>query len=222
MDGIDVSDLSRKNLEALKSYHRLWKDYAKEEVLGKINCKSSEKEIFKATKEIYEWAEWCWKSLKKQTKPLPNCDCKSGCSYCCYMLVEISDMEARAIAHYISVRGDRRLIQKIYETASMLQELNGSRMEAKIPCAFLDDKGRCSIYRVRPLACRGFSSSDVQICKAGFGKEDGVTNILADQVLLFEGVMDGIREAMQELGMSSDRVEMNQAIASALKFYQGG
>jgi hypothetical protein len=41
------------------------------------------------------------------------------------------------------------------------------RYYAHVPCALLVD-GRCSVYSVRPLLCRGYLSTDREGCRAGF------------------------------------------------------
>lgn len=75
--------------------------------------------------------------------------CKNGCSHCCYMGVMITDFEARKIA-------DHTNRQSVKQSNNLQQILDGFSVEkyAGVPCVFLGDKGECTIYPVRPLACR--------------------------------------------------------------------
>lgn len=72
--------------------------------------------------------------------------CKKGCSHCCYQAVGIATYEAAAIGKYIGVT-PVTLTQK-FENPSVMQERNKG-----VACVFLKE-GKCSIYEVRPLACR--------------------------------------------------------------------
>ena len=76
----------------------------------------------------------------------PHAACKKGCSFCCYVPVEITQVEAR----YIASETGKNLIEL---TENKTKKRDGS------PCPFLNN-GVCSIYRVRPLACRVFASLD--------------------------------------------------------------
>lgn len=79
----------------------------------------------------------------------PYTPCKDGCSHCCHMAVAISDTEAHIIAGYIGKKpAVMGTIEKFIEdTATYQQEYAG------VPCTFLEE-GKCSIYSVRPIACR--------------------------------------------------------------------
>lgn len=75
----------------------------------------------------------------------PQTPCKSGCSHCCKMAVTISSHEADLIAEHIGVERDHppMALDQGHEVSKFMN----------VPCVFLK-KGKCSIYEVRPLACR--------------------------------------------------------------------
>ena len=83
--------------------------------------------------------------------------CKAGCHYCCIDVpVAISSNEARLIAMHQKI--------KIKEPARKENDFEYRKSGA---CRFLKN-GMCSIYEVRPLACRSFFSADsVQDCMDG-------------------------------------------------------
>lgn len=86
----------------------------------------------------------------------PNSACRNGCSHCCNMGVSVHLFEARAISKATGRRYDGK--------AAPVSGENISKYSG-VPCPFLD-AGRCTIYEVRPLACRTyFNMSDtVEIC----------------------------------------------------------
>lgn len=69
-------------------------------------------------------------------------ECKKGCNHCCHYQVLITKQEASLISEYTGVK------PKIPKRARDL-------FSNPDPCPFLK-KGICSIYPVRPLACRGY------------------------------------------------------------------
>lgn len=88
----------------------------------------------------------------------PNSPCKSGCSHCCHMATAIIDTEAARIAGhinrpYIKQRRSESLEESIEWHNDILEKYTA------VPCTFLKDN-QCSIYEVRPLACRVHHSVD--------------------------------------------------------------
>lgn len=79
----------------------------------------------------------------------PYAACKSGCAGCCKNNVAITSIEAERLATY-SGRTAASLTKPIEHAPA---EFSG------IPCPFLVDE-RCSVYEVRPFACRAHRSFD--------------------------------------------------------------
>lgn len=82
-------------------------------------------------------------ALSDAVKPFTAC--KAGCSYCCNIAATITAQEATIIAKATG-RKARKLDGRVDYEASREQYTG-------VPCPFLK-KGKCSIYEVRPLACR--------------------------------------------------------------------
>jgi Fe-S-cluster containining protein len=77
---------------------------------------------------------------------LPHTACRKGCSHCCHIAALISDVEAQRIGEAIR--------RKPVKTGAFPPDVEGLRDKYfGVPCTFLKG-GRCSIYEVRPLACR--------------------------------------------------------------------
>lgn len=84
--------------------------------------------------------------------------CRKGCSHCCHIAVAIPHIEADEIAERIGV--PRQTVPHTYKFKDF--PYGYSR-----PCTFLNEKGLCSIYEHRPMACRTHYSlaPDASMCE---------------------------------------------------------
>jgi Fe-S-cluster containining protein len=112
--------------------------------------------------------------------------CKAGCFYCCNDFFFVSDIEFDIIIKELekwSKNKFNRLLQRIesywnqfqkkyptvaydfqvhkYTFGQLINEINRSEIinKTSIPCPFLDNEGKCSIYNVRPFVCRTFGTT---------------------------------------------------------------
>lgn len=88
--------------------------------------------------------------------------CKSGCNYCCNIGTLIEEAEAVVIAKHLKLNA-----------ATVLQSGKAGvdpkpniKKYMGVPCPMLNEQGRCSIYSIRPNACKlNFNVSDYpQLC----------------------------------------------------------
>jgi Fe-S-cluster containining protein len=96
--------------------------------------------------------------------------CRAGCSACCHQVVLCTAPEALLIASRL-----REILDPAALATSLArldaQSLAGAGVgfldysRARIPCAFLDGSGACSIYEFRPMACRALKSFSVAACE---------------------------------------------------------
>jgi Uncharacterized protein conserved in bacteria len=105
--------------------------------------------------------------------------CEAGCSHCCNQIVWICKPEGELIRSYVIKNFSKKEIKKIEERIPLSlpfipskEEMIKEHTEAiiykkykkngcfetyyklQLPCVFLSELKRCSIYPVRPLACR--------------------------------------------------------------------
>lgn len=84
---------------------------------------------------------------------MPHLACARGCSECCSWSLNISAYEARLIGAHVG-RQPMRLGRRMGESDSSLEGELRKRFTG-VPCPFLEPGPRgCTIYAVRPLACR--------------------------------------------------------------------
>jgi Fe-S-cluster containining protein len=93
--------------------------------------------------------------------------CTRGCSHCCHQRVELTAPEVFVLARALRAHPDARRDALIAETAAAAEGLDGNAYhQRQIRCALLGADGACTAYDARPIACRRYHSTDVEICRA--------------------------------------------------------
>jgi hypothetical protein len=84
------------------------------------------------------------------------------------------------------------------------------RAAERLQCPFVDDGARCTIHRVRPLACRGLSSLDPAECRRALsgdsGDDDGEPGTVRMDLLqkaLHDEAFAALAEALAERGLDA-------------------
>ena len=149
--------------------------------------------------------------------------CQSGCTYCCTFPVAASAPEVLAIATVVRERFnderraalDARIEANLTATAGMNMS---QRDRVRLDCPFLE-AGKCSVYDVRPIACRGYSSYSVEDCREDYERPgtgvEGHTNGLRE--LVFGAIREGLAVACKSASAEYRLLELVRAykIASA-------
>src|SRR5262249_24591172 len=93
----------------------------------------------------------------------------------------------------------------------------GERGRARFPCPLLVNH-RCTAYPVRPLTCRGLTSSDAQQCERFLqAPRRTVVPSYVPQLRLMTFALDGLRAGLSESGLKDDLVEWTAALRIALE-----
>ena len=151
--------------------------------------------------------------------------CKAGCDYCCHYRVYAYAPEVLAIAAHVQQWPDlkrdalvTRLQAYVQATASMTSE---QHERANLPCAFLEQH-RCSVYEVRPVACRKHHSLSAETCRQvcehpeiGGDLERNALRMQASDGVVVPWVLalrrEGLDFARYELGAAALKSIENQA-----------
>jgi len=132
--------------------------------------------------------------------------CAPGCQFCCVVNVSITLLEGISIARFLrqlDVADFSKISSKLDKLWCDVRGLDEEeRLMLRRKCAFLDDRGCCIIYPVRPLFCRSISSTDVELCRAAVvGQVSGeLQPVMMHQFqlqlykTLFVGVADGLAQ----------------------------
>ena len=98
-------------------------------------------------------------------------DCRAGCSFCCWLRIDVRAHEVLLIARHL--RAESRAAQlaptrdRITQAAARVTNITyAQRHTVHQPCALLDHAGCCTVYDVRPAACRRYLSVSVDACEA--------------------------------------------------------
>ncbi|MEZ4834543.1 MAG: YkgJ family cysteine cluster protein [Caldilineaceae bacterium] len=148
--------------------------------------------------------------------------CEAGCAWCCYQRVSASPAEVLRIADYLrrtcSPEELDDLRARLTATDAHTRGLSTQdRLALRVLCPLLVD-GRCSIYHVRPLTCRGYTSSDVDACRRKVDEPETHVHIDADPIRYFfcQGVLNGIDDGLLANELEGGLVELIAALSIAL------
>jgi Fe-S-cluster containining protein len=124
--------------------------------------------------------------------------CRSGCTYCCMVPVAASAPEVLAIATFVRERFDEArqaaLDRRVEANISATEGMDMSQRDrVRLDCPFLE-AGKCTVYEVRPIACRGYSSYSVEDCREDY--EHPGTGVEGHANGLRELVYGAIREGL--------------------------
>jgi hypothetical protein len=115
-----------------------------------------------------------------------------------------------------------RLAQRARETHALS---SAERFSPEHPCPFLS-QGQCSIYEVRPFACRGMNSLDAEECKTRLRDADARAAFLThgsggrsylEPIRAFHAVSAGLQLSLSELyGLDMRPLELTAALDALL------
>jgi len=105
----------------------------------------------------------------------PAVACRKGCGWCCHVTIVATAPEIFLIANWLRDQYKEDFAGLLYRLQAADQKtryLSASERPArKIPCAMLVNNA-CSIYSVRPGACRGLVSRSAALCESGYNGEN--------------------------------------------------
>jgi hypothetical protein len=153
---------------------------------------------------------------KVRQPPRPALACREGCAWCCYKVVGTAAPEVLRIVAYLRETLPpaqwSALRQRVDEGQQRRRALSLNQLRrAALPCPLLQDD-RCLGYPVRPLTCRGYSSSDARRCEQAVGQREVPVPVYLPQQRLSTMVLDGLRAGLEESGLESTLLELTAAL----------
>lgn len=164
--------------------------------------------------------------------PAGSVACKAGCDHCCYQVVGVTPPEALAILEHLErTRSEAELAELRSHVADLDAKGRGKtsaeRFSPEFPCAFLDvPSGRCTIYEVRPLSCRGMNSLDAGECstrlrepsaRARFLESGLGSHSYLEPIRAFHAISAGLQLALSELyGLDMHPLELTAVLKALL------
>ena len=144
--------------------------------------------------------------------------CGRGCAFCCMNTwIEVTAPEVFFTVKHLpperlgSVR--ESVLRACGQTeGKTLQE----RVKTVVPCPLLVD-GACSVYPIRPVACRLAVSANADVCKRSFIDHSGESiPVPAPWGPLRQGYRVALEGALLNAGLDWNMTEWNSALRSAL------
>jgi len=107
--------------------------------------------------------------VRREAPPKLPLACGKGCAWCCSLQVPVSAPEVLLLAEALRQTRSPDSLAAVRERVAALDARTRGlddvqRLAARLPCALLEN-GLCSVYGVRPLACRGWNSYDARVCR---------------------------------------------------------
>jgi Fe-S-cluster containining protein len=153
--------------------------------------------------------------------PARQIACHEGCHWCCHMKVSLTAPEVFAVAEYLQHTAPEGLLETVQARAAKLAQdprifCADAKVEARIPCAMLSERGACQVYPARPLACRGYNSLDSESCRRSL--DDDLELVPSNEPLAREcaAVSLGLLAALADAGLPDELLELTSALHVAL------
>ena len=152
-------------------------------------------------------------------------DCKAGCGSCCIVNVSVLLPEALSIIEYLEAQSWHVSKDFLANLDRIWPRICGvdaeERLSMRQSCVFLDETGSCSIYPVRPLLCRGVTSTSSESCKQALNincfeaKSSVEMNLF--QRDLFDAAYIGLSEGLEEQGVDGRGFELTGLVRYLLR-----
>ena len=154
--------------------------------------------------------------------------CAAGCSYCCHVHADVTVPEILAITRHLDATWSeperRALHERLAAHVARVEHLSDeARWAAKIPCALLDDAGRCSIHAARPLRCRAFNAGSVEPCREAFeGRDDATPARIPRLDRAHDAAEAGYDAALTDAGLAATAHRLEVGLLLALDDPEAG
>lgn len=143
--------------------------------------------------------------------------CSEGCHFCCHQRVGSTAIEIVYIATYLKemrTEEDRaRIVRKLEETIKARPTAEPTHHR----CPFLSGMGNCTIYDVRPLACRSVTSDRSEPCREHLESGSEAPKV-ADQrrYIGHQATVHGLDLGVSARGLQGGFLDFHHALHTAL------
>ena len=208
---------------------------------GRVNAEVALKKLFIQVTESHLKKEFSREGVKAAlleimdlaaniVKSVHNADtgaeveCKAGCHYCCYAQIKLTPAEALLVFSWIEKKFNEQemaLLWKRIKNNRLLTEgkslKNRVMVKQSSPCIFLKEN-ECSIYPVRPLICRSWTSYSSKACMDAFdsGNHNAEIETSTSSNFIFYLARETVRHLCRSHGVESEPLELPGAMDCCL------
>lgn len=144
--------------------------------------------------------------------------CGRGCAFCCMNTwIEVTAPEAYFTVKNFPPERLGAIRQAVVHAYGLTEgKTLAERVRMPVPCPLLAD-GACSVYPVRPVACRVAVSANADVCRRSFLEHSGESiPVPAPWGPLRQGYRVALEGALLDAGLDWNTAEWNSALLSAL------
>jgi len=151
----------------------------------------------------------------------PPLHCKEGCWYCCCkpgVLISVPEL-LRILSYLRSTSSDDSLSALTDRARRYAAQIEGRSFDDStndsVPCPLLVE-GRCSVYEVRPLVCRGYNSTSVDACRKAHRDASELVPMFAMLKDVTDGATVGAAQRLHAEGFPDSMIDLGSALNIAL------
>lgn len=142
--------------------------------------------------------------------------CRKGCAWCCTVRVTATAPEIFNAARHIRAEKPE-LIGRLTAENRLTQGLeNVARADLRRWCPLLSSDQSCSIYEVRPNACRSVMAPDAAFCLEGFEGKHNEFRLFARPVETNSWFGCAVLAALRGRGLAAEKYELTEALTIAI------
>jgi hypothetical protein len=152
--------------------------------------------------------------------------CCEGCTACCHLHVVATPVEVLATAEYIidQMRPAQvaEVLQRIELHIELTEGMDAIARRSVRPVCPLLESGRCMVYSVRPISCRGWNSLDRSVCDADLANPSANVSAPVNlrQYVLAGRVAESLSAASHSLGLEARPLDFVRGLRIALNDLQ--
>jgi Fe-S-cluster containining protein len=121
-----------------------------------------------AARDVAEIATAAAASVRANIPNQPALACSGGCAACCHLYVQVPPGVAALMAAHIATHfspAERNALHDRLAAAAAAVNAAADPAKLRLRCPLLGPDDRCTVYEVRPLTCRAFTSKSVARCQ---------------------------------------------------------
>ncbi|GEM_PF-713988 len=152
----------------------------------------------------------------------PRTDCCAGCDACCHLYVMIPPGVAEAIGEFLTERLDPVALADLrveLERAAAAAAAVADPSRLRHRCPLLGSDGLCTIYEVRPLTCRAFTSKSAAACRSLVFEPDRAVSTIAQNPSQFRVYIEAtgaLEQAARSRGLAPHQTGLSAALLTVL------
>lgn len=143
--------------------------------------------------------------------------CREGCHWCCHLKVSVTAPEVFWIAAYLQREAPPSQLSAATERAARLAQdprifSSDAKAEGHIPCPLLSERGACTVHAVRPLTCRGYTSTNAEACRRMLDDDAEIVTMNEPLARELAAVSLGLLGGIGAAGLRGELLELTAAL----------